>query len=82
MPYDAPTLISEAREKFAKSTLTLPYPIKIMNRRGSEATSVRDQIQISENELSDITRIVKVGLPTHRIPTTLHARNISECLPT
>lgn len=32
-----------------------------MNRRGSEATSVRDQMRISENELSDITRIAKVG---------------------
>jgi hypothetical protein len=35
---------------------------KIMNRRGSEATSVRDQMRISENELYDIMRIAKVGL--------------------
>lgn len=49
-----------------------------MNRRGSEATSVRDQIQISENELSDITRIVKVGLPTtqnsHHASRSKHLR--------
>lgn len=49
-----------------------------MNRRGSEATSVRDQIQISENELYDITRIVKVGLPTtqnsHHASRSKHLR--------
>jgi hypothetical protein len=69
--YDAPTLISEAREKFAKSTFTPPHPRKIMNRRGSEATFVRDQIQISENELYDITKISKVGLEHTDLHRTL-----------
>ena len=47
--------------------------------RGSEATSMSDK---SENELSDIMNIPRMG-PAHTTdPTTLHARNISECLPT
>lgn len=54
---------------------------KIMNRRGSEATFVRDQIQISENELYDITEISKVGLKYTLISTTLSLERTS-CLPT
>jgi len=47
-----------------------------MNRRGSEATSVRDQMRISENELYDITRIDKVGLPTHRTPPRSRSKHL------
>ena len=47
-----------------------------MNRRGSEATYVRDRIQISENELSDITKIPVVGLSTHELHHTSHSNHL------
>lgn len=56
-----------------------------MNRRGSEATFVRDQMRISENELSDITRIAKVGSTTlnstvHSSHTTRMSNNLNSLL--